>query len=96
MQGTVLAFGILESNVHELDDPAPDAEIFTVALEPGSKIVLPDVVRRRLGVQEKSKLVLTLQPDGRVVMASLRRVVDEARDQLVRERRVREGRESGE
>jgi bifunctional DNA-binding transcriptional regulator/antitoxin component of YhaV-PrlF toxin-antitoxin module len=96
MQGTLLAFGILESNVYELDDPAPDAEIFTVALEPGSKIVLPDVVRQRLGVQEKSKLVLTLQPDGTVVMVSLRRVVDEARDQLVRERRAREGRESSE
>jgi len=96
MQGTVLAFGIPESNVHELDDPASEAEMFTVALEPGSKIVLPDVVRRRLGVPEKGKLVLTLQPDGTVVMTSLRQVVDEARDQLVRERRAREGRESGE
>jgi bifunctional DNA-binding transcriptional regulator/antitoxin component of YhaV-PrlF toxin-antitoxin module len=90
MQGTVLPFP--ESGVRELNDPA--AEVFTVALEPGGKVLLPEAVRRHLALMEGGKLVLRTRRDGTVHMISLRQVVEEARDQLVRERRARAGRES--
>lgn len=90
MRRTVLPFP--ESGVRELDDPAD--EVFTVALEPGGKVVLPEAVRRHLAMKEGGKLVLRTQRDGTVLMISLKRVVDEARDNLVRERRARACRES--
>jgi bifunctional DNA-binding transcriptional regulator/antitoxin component of YhaV-PrlF toxin-antitoxin module len=90
MRGTVLPFP--ESGVRELDDPA--AEVFTVTLEPGGKVALPEAVRRHLALTEGGKLVLRTQREGTVLMTSLKRVVDEARDQLIRERRARAGRES--
>ena len=89
MPGTVLLFP--ESGVREIDDPA---EVFTLALEPGGKVVLPEAVRRHLAMKEGGKLVLRTQRDGTVVMISLKRVVDEARGQLARERRARASRES--
>ena len=90
MRGTVLPFP--ESGVRELDNPAD--EVFTVALEPGGKVALPEAVRRHLAMKEGGKLVLRAQRDGTVLMISLRRIVDEARDELIRERRARAGRES--
>jgi bifunctional DNA-binding transcriptional regulator/antitoxin component of YhaV-PrlF toxin-antitoxin module len=90
MRGTVLPFP--ESGVRELDDPAD--EVFTVALEPGGKVVLPEAVRRHLAMKEGGKLVLRTQRDGTVLMISLKRIVDEARDKLVSERRARARRES--
>jgi len=91
-EGRVLVFP--DSNVEELDDP--ESEVFTVALEPGSRISLPEVVRQRLGVLEGQKLVIKIQRDETVLIVSLRRVVDEAQDQLARERRARASRESKE
>jgi len=90
MRGTVLQFP--ESGVRELDDPADEA--FTVALEAGGKVALPEAVRRHLAMKEGGKLVHRARRDGTVLMISLRRIVDEARDELVRERRARAGRES--
>ena len=90
MRGTVLTFP--ESGVRELDNPAD--EVFTVALEPGGKVVLPEAVRRHLAMKEGGKLVLRARRDGTVLMISLKRIVDGARDELVRERRARAGRES--
>ena len=90
MPGTLLPFP--EFGVREVDDPAD--EVFTVALEAGGKIVLPQAVRRHLAMKEGGKLVLRARRDGTVLMISLKRIVDDARGELVRERRARAGRES--
>jgi len=95
MHPSVIPFKSLRSDTWEEPAAKPprtpgagsgNTDFVTVALEPGGKVAVPDFVRKLLGVEEGGKLVLKVQPNGTVLMDSLQRVVDEARDQLMTER----------
>jgi AbrB family looped-hinge helix DNA binding protein len=86
-----------------------NAQIFRVAIEAGNKIVLPAAVRERLGVAEGDYLVLEPQPNGTVVVISLKQIVRQAQgvlrdvapgvslvDELIAERREEARRENEE
>lgn len=81
-------------------------EQFALHLGARGRLVLPAPIRKRLGLKEGDRLVLTLEPDGTLRLASLREQVKKLRgllknlapgrslvDELIRDRRAEAARE---
>jgi AbrB family looped-hinge helix DNA binding protein len=76
-------------------------EQYAVHVGARGRLVLPAPLRKRLSIAEGDRLVMTLEPDGRVIMASLRQQIGKAQglyrhvaqgkslaDELIAERRA--------
>lgn len=59
-----------------------ETESFALDLGPRGRLVLPAVVRKRLGLKEGDRLILTVEPDGRMRLASAREAARRARGLL--------------
>lgn len=83
-------------------------DAFQIQLGDRGRLVLPAEVRRRLKLRQGDELVVTVQPDGSLRLASTRQVVRETRglyrartggrslvDELIAERRAEARRENG-
>ncbi len=91
----------------DITDKAHDRqEQYAVHLGARGRLILPAPVRKRLGLKEGDRLVLTLESDGSLRLASLREQVRKLRgllkdlapgrslvDELIRDRRAETARE---
>lgn len=86
----------------------PTPERYSARVGARGRVVLPKGVRERLRLQEGDRLVLTVEPDGEVRLASARQIAERFRgflkdefpgrslaDELIAERREEARREDG-
>jgi len=84
-----------------------NADAYSVQLGDRGRLVLPAQIRKRLNLREGDELVVTLQPDGSLRLASAAQIVRETRglyrtragrrslaDELIAERRAEAKRET--